>query len=346
MTWSVEREARAWQETFRNAHDGNVFQSAGWGQHKQRSGWRPERWIARDHNGDIAMMAQVLVRSIPGATIAWAPGGPLFRFSPDSERFIARNLQLLLRELAHRHPRLYIRFDSYVPHDERVAFAFAQSCLRPVATINSGYTTIVDLDRPVEALLRGMAKNHRYEVRRAIEHDLTWRASSGPAAVGDLVALYNEMIEWKKVPLRPFVADDLASLCSAMGGNAVVFSGARGARVLTSCLVLLCARTAFYFAAATSPLGRDVGAAYAMIYRLLEYLRQEGITSFDFGGLDPQPQAAGVNHFKRGFGGSLVEYVGEWEWARLSWMRWAVNLAIPRRRTRFMRIDELAAETL
>ncbi|MBV9866838.1 MAG: peptidoglycan bridge formation glycyltransferase FemA/FemB family protein [Abitibacteriaceae bacterium] len=70
-------------------------------------------------------------------------------------------------------------------------------------------------------------------------------------------------------------------------------------------------------------------ASYALVNYLVEYLQQHGITEFDFGGLDPRSSAAaGVNQFKRGFGGELIEYLGEWEWASQSWLRYALNLAV------------------
>ena len=42
-------------------------------------------------------------------------------------------------------------------------------------------------------------------------------------------------------------------------------------------------------------------------------------------------EAKGVDHFKKGFGGSTVEYLGEWDWAPYEWLRRAANIAIARR---------------
>ena len=57
-----------------------------------------------------------------------------------------------------------------------------------------------------------------------------------------------------------------------------------------------------------------------------------GMTRFDFGGIDPRsPSASGVDHFKRGFGGELIQHLGEWEWAATSPLRWAANVLIRRR---------------
>ncbi len=72
-------------------------------------------------------------------------------------------------------------------------------------------------------------------------------------------------------------------------------------------------------------------AAYAMVVKLLASLKEKGITQFDFGGIAPASLAAsGVNHFKRGFGGELVEYLGEWEWVVSPSVRWGANYLIKR----------------
>jgi len=66
-----------------------------------------------------------------------------------------------------------------------------------------------------------------------------------------------------------------------------------------------------------------------MIVQLVSVLQGCGITHFDFGGIDPvSPSAQGVNHFKRGFGGNIVEYLGEWEVASSELIRRGVNFGI------------------
>ena len=69
--------------------------------------------------------------------------------------------------------------------------------------------------------------------------------------------------------------------------------------------------------------------AYAMLENLLMLLKDKGITSFDFGGIDPISKlAAGVNHFKEGFGGQVIEHQGEWECSKSEALRIAMNLGI------------------
>ena len=80
--------------------------------------------------------------------------------------------------------------------------------------------------------------------------------------------------------------------------------------------------------AATGNKGRESNLAYSMTYKLFEYLMKIKINEFDFGGISPSSAAAGVNHFKGGFGGEILEYLGEWDWSNFRCLRWGLNLAI------------------
>jgi lipid II:glycine glycyltransferase (peptidoglycan interpeptide bridge formation enzyme) len=116
---------------------------------------------------------------------------------------------------------------------------------------------------------------------------------------------------------------------SKLYGDITVFTGYIDGKPVSSCLLLNFRQKSFYFMAASGKRGRDIYASYAMIYKLFEHLKKQGVIEFDFGGIDPSSDfSKGVTHFKKGFGGDLVEYLGEWDWASSRWLRLAVNLAI------------------
>ena len=81
-------------------------------------------------------------------------------------------------------------------------------------------------------------------------------------------------------------------------------------------------------ASAAGAEGRRLGVSYAMMMRLFERLPSVGIASLDLGGVSAAGSAAGVDHFKRGFGGTAVRYLGEWEWSGWGPIRVAANLAV------------------
>lgn len=321
--------AADWDRIVLASDDYAVFQSSGWGEYKRREGWMPMRWIARDASGNVLMAAQVLARTFLGRVrVAWCPGGPAFCFPHTDARALPDLLGALLREVSTTGPT-YVRLDSYVPHSPELAYAFSRACTRPFARLNTGFSMAHDLRKPMEAILADMTAKHRYYVRRALAQDVAWDARSDAVAVRELARLHNDMVRRKALRSLPRLEPaEIEALCRAFGGGAIMFVGAVDGTAVTAALVLTFGTKAFFYAAATGDEGRKAGVGYASFHRLLAHLQARGIAHFDFGGLDPRADPGGVNHFKGGFGGTLVEYLGEWEWANHDWLRWAVNLYV------------------
>lgn len=304
----------------------NPFQSAAWGRYKQNYGWEPQRWIAADEERGVVGALQLLKKNLPfGRSLIWAPGGPQVGFQGTVPEDLEDLFSEGLGEICRANRAAYARVYSFQPPSSSAAGAFSGFGPPPSCKLGSGTTVELDLALSSEQLLAGMDRKHRYLVRRFGEGSLEWRSGREEGLVADLCRLHQEMSSRKKV----WAADpeDLRSLVSAFGEKILVLTGAIGGEAVSGCMVLLKGRSAFYWRAATSPKGREVSAAYPMIFELFKLLKTRGVERFDFGGILPgDPSAEGVDHFKKGFGGKIVEYLGEREWAASpNWVRWGVN---------------------
>lgn len=319
-----------WDQSLLQSQDYNVFQSFRWGEYKRAGGWTPMRWIARDQAGSTIAMAQILVKTYPGkVTIGWAPGGPILRFVGTPHYNLSSLFDFLVKEIASLGGRTSIRFDNYLP-DADLDLALQQSAfVRPSFKINTGYSLLLDLVQPVAALAKQIRPKHRSSIRNALSEGIEWKAGRDTQQVQELIGLYEEMTTQKKLSLRRIGTYEVSALCDTLGEQATVFTGYVDKRAITSSLVLNFGRRAFYLMGASGQKGRALQASYGLIDQLLSYLRAEGILEFDFGGLNPgESKAAGVDHFKKGFGGNLVKHLGEWEWATDEWLRWAYNWTV------------------
>lgn len=320
---------REWDAALAASPDGNVFQSHGWGEFKRLSNWTPARWVARDSHGAIVGMAQILTKVLPGIMVGWAPGGPVFNFQDQTGRKPDELLLSLLETLESAYRNSYVRFDSYTPVDSAVAEALNRRLVRPSAPVNTGFSVHVDLRQSLDDVMQGMTGKHRYYVKSALKANLEWRAANDEESRDALVRLHDEMVRAKQLDALKKHPGEVRNLLQVLGSRAVVFTGYDGGGPVTSCLVLLFERKAFYWMAATGAQGRKSSAAYAMAYRLMEYLQAQGIRQFDFGGIAPGTAATeGVNHFKRGFSDEVVQQAGEWEWSNAWWLRAGINLAV------------------
>jgi lipid II:glycine glycyltransferase (peptidoglycan interpeptide bridge formation enzyme) len=326
--WS-DPPGREWDAALAASPDGTVFQSHGWGEFKRLSRWIPKRWVARDSRGVIVGMAQILTRMVPGVMVGWAPGGPVFNFQDQTGRKPDELLLALLEALKGAYRRCYVRVDHYGAADSAVAEALSRRLVRPSMSVNTGFSVHIDLRQSLDDVMQRMTAKHRYYVKKALKVNLEWRAGHDDDSREALVRLHDEMLRAKQLDGLKKHPGEIRNLLQALGSRALIFTGYDGGIPVTTCLVLLFERNAFYWMAATGAQGRESSAAYAMAYKLFEYLQAQGIRHFNFGGIAPGAAATeGVNHFKRGFGGKIVRQAGEWEWSNAWWLRAGVNLAV------------------
>lgn len=318
-------EAAGWDGLLGSATDDNPFQSEAWARYKQRSGWEPQRWTAAGPGGEVICSFQLLKKSLPlGRSAIWIPGGPVAGFPGADPANLEPLMRDGLRRICESNRAVYARFYSLQPSSPETRKALSGFFGLPTRRLGSGATVQIDLTLPEEKLLSGMDKKHRYEVRRLGEDTLQWEWGNSAALAAGFGRLHSEMAAAKKVAAADM--EDLSRLLSEFKENGKILIGSAGREPMTACLVLLKGKTAFYWRAATGRKGRELSASYAMIWELMKRLKAAGIERFDFGGILPGVRSAqGINHFKRGFGGATVEYLGEWEWASAPWVRWGVN---------------------
>lgn len=328
MSWKRLDAATAqeWNALAGAAQDFSPFQSYAWGEYKRREGWTAERWVYKNSDGTTGVCLQALRKKLPlGKALIWAPGGPLIGFSKSDPAQISEALGAWLKE-AGRGGVVFARFRCHGKADKRWSDAVGRVCGRPIFKLNSEHSIWFDLSQSLEALRSRMTSKHRYCVRQSEEAGLEWKLGNSPELMEDLSRLSLEMVRAKGIEAKTYSVEELKGMCAAFGENALVFAGYKEGVPVTACLTLLAGPTAFYQAAATGGEGRKLSAAYAMIGKLFEVLKARGAARLDFGGTSME--TTGVNHFKKGFGGELVEYLGEWEWAASRPLRWAANALI------------------
>ena len=323
-------QARPWDASLLAAEDYTVFQSYSWGEYKKRSGWRPARYWLRDKNGTVLGMAQFLVKSLPlGVAMLWAAGGPVLVFRKNSRDRVGELLEGLVAAVRADFPRSLIRFDSHLQGEPLLSYQAHKVCLRPLVKINSGFSIQLDPALAPETARQNMTSKHRYYAKKAGEVGIRWAAGNGDRQLRELSEIHREMVSAKQLGSTATSYQELEAMRELLGESLMVLTGYLEDAPITSCLVLLFGAKAFYSLASTGKRGRELSAAYAMFERLMQELRERGVTRFDFGGIDPvNPAAEGVNHYKRGFGGQLVEYLGEWESASSGLLRLGVNSAL------------------
>jgi peptidoglycan pentaglycine glycine transferase (the first glycine) len=327
LTWKLWKgPADAWDALLTGFPDHSVYQGFGWGEHKSGFGWEPWRLTA-SVDGRTVAMAQALVRRFPlGVALAWVPGGPV----GPTEEWAAGFPQALRQATGSRH--LYCRVNSISPHTDLAVRALQSQWHRPASPLLSGKSLVLDLALPEGEWLASIDSKHRYYVKRSSSAPIRWIHGESAQLREDFALLTRQLRQEKTADLQEADMRLLDSLSTCLPGSAQILVGYLDGTPVSGCLTLIQREKAHYAMAATVGEGRSLSAAYSMIARLRTHLRECGVTHFDFGGISPQAAGArGVDHFKRGFRGQELQYLGEWDWATSSLLRKAAGYLIKRR---------------
>lgn len=324
---SWQGTAAEWDELLARFPDCSVYQTHGWGVHKSHFGWRPHRLVATNH-GETVAMAQLLARRTRlGVALGWMPGGPIGAINTLDTSFRKALVQAV------GVPFLYCRINRMCDHSvEDETRMRSLGWQRPSHSLLSGQSVLLSLELDENEWLRSIDKKHRYYVKKSAGAGITWAAGDTEELRRDLAQLTAQLSEEKGMALQERSAAALEDLSREMPGAVEILVGRLDSEAVTGCMVLKCAGKAIYATAATVGRGRETSAAYIMLAKLRGHLREQGVKLLDFGGINPASEKArGVDHFKRGFGGSDVRYCGEWDWAAVPGLRWAANLLIKHR---------------
>jgi hypothetical protein len=154
-----------------------------------------------------------------------------------------------------------------------------------------------------------LASNHLRNIKKARRAGLTLRRSNDLEACRTHVRLMGRSLSRRErrgerieAGEELTVVQSVSALVSHAAGQ--LFQALSGQEVLSSILVLLSEKGAYYQSAGTSTEGMAAGASHFLVYEVGCLLQREG-RQFNLGGVD-QP-GSGLDRFKAGFGAIPVE---------------------------------------
>lgn len=320
-----------WDKYCYESSDHNIYQSTTWALIKINQGWSLLRFIIRDGNNKTIFMAQCLYKKIiAGIYFVWTPGGPLLNF-PNSNKFYDQCLEKFTDQLKKQFPFSMVRIYLQISNNDRLKFSISKFFKESIFRINSCYTIKFEDILDEEKLLKGSTKKHRYYIQKSKKNKINWKFGKSDNLVKDFLKMHNEMVEKKEIKSISITKRYFEDLKNYKNKNTdfLIIIGIRDNVPLSGCVVLKYFNKSYYVSASSSQKGRDLSSSYSMIPILFKRLKLWNIEEFDFSGIDPfSKKAYGVNHFKLGFNGKIINHVGEWDYSRNNFIRLMLNLAI------------------
>lgn len=320
-----DSDRQKWNSFVAGFPTGDFQQAWEWGELKSHTGWRPWRLAVQEGEAIVAGM-QVLQRSLPGgASLFYAPRGPLF--PPGNEQAL-RALLEETRALARQEKALALRLDPALPDGDQAALdLLRRHGARPSPASETAfggtqprYVMKVDLGRTEDDLLASFHPKWRYNIRLAEKKGVV---ITSECTREDVPAFYEVLQE---TCLRDGFAVralsyyyDIWDLLIERDLGAM-FLGRVEDQIVCGALTFAMGGQAWYVYGASSNSFRNTMPNHLMQWEMMRWAMRRGCTVYDMRGVAREtPGEAeegalhGLNRFKRGFGAVYEEYLGEFD---------------------------------
>jgi peptidoglycan pentaglycine glycine transferase (the first glycine) len=312
---ALEEDPAAWDAWVEASSLGSYLQLAGWAGVKAANGWSALR-LATSAGEGARIGLQILVRRprpMPWA-FAYAPRGPVADgWSEEAIEALTGRLRDGLRAGAGRVSHLRIdpevERDGPLDPDGALRATLRRAGWRPADPIQPGATRAIDLGADEDALWSDLRKKWRQYVNKARTNGIRV-VDADATRLGQFYAIYRETADRAGFLIRTEAAYRDIWAAFAPGGHArLLFAEtAAGEPVATLFLVRCGTRVVEPYGGMTEA-GADSRANYLLKWEAIRSSREQGATTYDLWGL----AHAGIAHFKAGFGGREIVYVGAWD---------------------------------
>lgn len=310
LTGSVAAKSD-WDAFVEASDPGSYLQLGAWAEVKAVNGWTAHR-IGRP--GSIG--AQVLIRRpkpLPWA-FAYAPRGPVAATWTEDrigEFSAAVRTDLSARVCRVSHLRIdpEIEADGPLDDDGSLRRAMRKHGWRPAPPIQPASTRVIDLQPDEDTLFGDLKKKWRQYVNKARSAGVVVVEAEGDR-LSEFYAIYRDTADRAGFLIRTEQAYRDVWEAYRPGGRArLLFAQTSdGERVATLFLVRAGPRVVEPYGGMTQA-GGESRANYLLKWEAIRSSREQGATSYDLWGL----ATGGIAHFKAGFGGREVRYVGAWD---------------------------------
>ncbi len=295
-------------DAFCLAQGGNVFQSPHFAQIcRDTRGCRMVSFFALSGHRVLASVGLTEIRHypvLPGvvARRLVCYGGPLWENSPAGEDALVLLMQTILRSVS-LPSYLYLEIRNF-QDTSPIRSELQNLGLQYVPYLNY----LVDLTLSSEQLWENLSKEKRRKIRKAERHELFLKETQ---SLEDLAWFYNLLVRRyreKGVPLvdGSHFQNHFEEFSKA--GLMRLFLVEWKRRPVAGVMVLVYNRKAYEWYAVSDPGYHHLRPNDWRVWQVMQRLKADGITCFDFCGAGYPDQPYGVRQFKKTFGGRQVEW--------------------------------------
>lgn len=275
------------------------------------------RCVIFEYRGKVVGGASFIVFGIPMLKrgVAYLKHGPVWRHRRDVQCMETyRNIVTLLQATLAQEEGLALVL---IPRPHPQVMDFERTELHALGFVKSGENLdpnryFVDLSLDQQSQLKNLEQKWRYNLKRAQKNDLEVHQVDACNAIGIFETLHSGMASRKK-----FHSTDPISAISEMTSSLsarlrpVMFLASSNGQPVAGAVAMICGDVAYYIFGASNDAALPLRAGYALQWRILEFVKDQGAKWYDLGG---EAGTTGLRQFKKGLAGKngvVLEMPGE-----------------------------------
>ena len=296
-----------WEQTLGYFDDANIYQTYAYAR-VCYSASNISTFIIKKGNDPVAA-ALVRIRKVPGLPMgmAYVRWGPLWRRNEinDFDHFVEAVRSLIQEYVSRRGLVLRIRPFLYVDEcSHRYENALKTAGYRPLTYWNRDKTLLVNLQKPLGELRKGLKAKWRGHLNKAERNHLTIVEGARAELFNHLQPVHDELLKRKnisgikRVDVFRKIQEQLPNEFKMR-----VFLCEHHGEVCAGIIVSSIGNIGITLSRATSQLGRRLRAAYLVQWWALQWLKDEGCYWYDLSGVNAENNP-GTYSYKAGLCGS------------------------------------------
>lgn len=304
-----------WDAYVRDHGRATYLQTTAWARVKRATGWSATN-VGRDGEPGHRFGAQLLTRPIPLMPwrFAYAPRGPLAdEWNEATHQAWIEDLRAAAKPGGRLARTAIVRMDPEIDDAEPIQRALAASGWRRAHDMQPRRTRIVDLAADEDALWSELRKKWRQYVNKARSNGIVIRDVDPATETNAFDTFHGVMREVSKrtaLPLRSAAAfRQVWEAFAPTGESRLLFAEGAGGDVQAVLLLVRCGGAVVEPYGGMTEAGAESRANYLLKWEAIRTSKEQGAASYDMWGLI----GTGIDHFKAGFGGREVAYVGAWD---------------------------------
>lgn len=305
---------------------GHFLQTSSWGLVKKTTGWQPRMVVLEEDRvpvGGIMLLKRKI--PIPGLhrCIYYAPRGPVIDIHDE------KKCQLLfeaVKRMAKKEGAIFLKIDPDVPASDTVFRQILQKCgFRHNDTgldfegVQPGFVFRMDITPSEDELLANMHSKTRYNIRLAERKGVTVRIAENKEDLKTFYKVLTETAERDQFLIRGYsYFESIWDQMEPTGYAKIFLVESPEGEAIAGALLMTIGDKAWYLYGASSNAHRNLMPNYLMQWKMIQWSKEHHCTMYDFRGVsgditDENNPLYGLYRFKKGFGGELTEFIGDWD---------------------------------